>query len=238
MQFRKKFIIILLFNAFLLVNALLTKASGSDYSDSLQCLKAIQYFEKKYNIPSNYLYLIDLVESGRWDEKLKMLQPWPWTLNVNGEAKFFNNKRDMLVSLKKYIAGGETRIDIGCSQINYKYHKSQFNNLEQMINPHYNVEYSARYLAKVLFKKTKNWSEAVALYHSHNPIHNTQYIKRIQKKVKNSGNLQLALNSTRNNKFDVYRSQSYSKSNLTKSSRADIMVYNAHNNVSNHTVIH
>jgi hypothetical protein len=213
-------------------------ALSDEHSDSLQCLRAIQYFQKKHSIPSNFLYLISLVESGRWDEKLKMLQPWPWTANVNGEAKFFNNKREMLISLKKYIASGETRIDIGCSQINYRYHKKHFSSLEQMINPHYNVGYAAQLLSKIS-RKTKDWSKAVGLYHSYNPIYNTVYVKKVRDRVKNSNNLQLALNSVKNNKFDMYSSANFDeKDNLANNPRANIMVYNANNKAYNGVAIH
>ncbi len=147
-------------------------------SDSFYCLNAIRYFEKKHNIPNNYLYYIAVVESGKWDSKIQKKAPWPWSLNVNGKTLFFKNKQDMLKKIKENINDGNVNMDIGCNQINYKHHRNNFQSIEQMINPFYNVEYSASYLHKN-YKRTQNWSEAVAHYHSKNIAKNQIYIKKI-----------------------------------------------------------
>ncbi|WPX97057.1 transglycosylase SLT domain-containing protein [Candidatus Bandiella euplotis] len=205
-------------------------AAVTSDSESLHCLRAIHHFEKKYNIPSNFLYLIALVESGQWDKNFKMLQPYPWTLNLAGKSMVFKNKREMLIALKANIANGRTNIDIGCGQINYQHHKKHFSNLEQMVNPYYNVEYSARYLSRN-FKETKDWGRAIALYHSRNPTHSSAYIKKIKSKVKNGPNLQLALNTEVNNRLGIIASKAPSGGGvvLKKHSRDGIMVYNANN---------
>ena len=205
-------------------------ALGSSPSDSVYCLNAIRHFEKKYKIPKNLLYLISLVESGKWNENSKSLQPWPWTANIRGKSKFFKNKKEMVVFLKKHIASGQENIDLGCNQINYKYHKKNFNNIEQMITPYYNVGYSAHYLFQN-FSKTGNWDNAVALYHSKNPNRSGRYMKKIRETAKNSSSLQMALNDTNKNKLSIHTSdkKTHKKFVLKKNSNANIIVYDAKN---------
>ena len=215
---------------FCFMQVLMLNASSNSTSDSVYCLNAVRYFEKKYKIPKNFLYLISLVESGKWDENSKRLQPWPWAANISGKSKFFKNKREMVMFLKKYIANGQESIDVGCTQINYKYHKQHFDNIEQMITPYYNVGYSAYYLSQN-FSKTGNWNEAIALHHSKNPNHNGRYIKKIRETAKVTGNLQMALNNTKKNPFSTYISneKNHKKITLKKNSSANIIVYDINN---------
>ena len=44
---------------------------------------------------------------------------------------------------------GVTNIDVGCMQLNYRWHNKFFSNLSEMINPIKNVDYGAK-----VFKKT------------------------------------------------------------------------------------
>ena len=70
-------------------------------------------------------------------------------------------------------------IDVGCMQINLKYHKKEFDCIESIIDPEKNVEYAAKFL-KLLFKKHKRWNEAISRYHSSSPIRKKIYLKKVQ----------------------------------------------------------
>jgi soluble lytic murein transglycosylase-like protein len=50
-------------------------------------------------------------------------------------------------------------------QIDHHFHASAFASLEQMFDPHANVEYAARFL-KSLRQSEGNWTLAVARYHA------------------------------------------------------------------------
>ena len=107
------------------------------FLNSQSCLKEINYFQNKFNIPNDFLYAIALTESGRFykDEFI----PWAWTVNIKGSGKFFSNKSD----LDKFINNQKNNtqnIDIGCMQINYFYHGEDFKDTKTMSIPKKNVE--------------------------------------------------------------------------------------------------
>ena len=76
-------------------------------------------------------------------------------------------------------------------QLNYRWHGSAFNNVEEMLNPVKNIQYAAR-LIKQLYHKHGNWQQAIAYYHSSIPNHNIKYKQKVMSfwlgigKVKNS----------------------------------------------------
>ncbi len=228
----KALVIFVMFGTLIGSNLKTSNASEYNSSDVLHCLNAIKLFERKYDIPKNFLYLISLVESGKYDKNSKRLQPWPWTANINGESRFFSTKNELIKALKIHIANGKENIDIGCNQINYKYHKHNFSNIEQMVSPYHNVGYSAYYLASN-YQKTNNWQDAIAMYHSKNPLHSSKYIRKINKTAKNSSGLLMALNDSNKKNGIASRASSSSIMNrksveqqiLNKKSRAGIIVY-------------
>ena len=228
----KALVIFVMFGTLIGSNLKTSNASEYNSSDVLHCLNAIKLFERKYDIPKNFLYLISLVESGKYDKNSKRLQPWPWTANINGESRFFSTKNELIKALKIHIANGKENIDIGCNQINYKYHKHNFSNIEQMVSPYHNVGYSAYYLSSN-YQKTNNWQDAIAMYHSKNPLHSSKYIRKINKTAKNSSGLLMALNDSNKKNGIASRASSSSIMNrksveqqiLNKKSRAGIIVY-------------
>ena len=132
-------------------------------------------FGKKFNLPTNLLTSISLVESGIKKEN-KNFSSWPWTLNVEGKPIYFDTKEDVISYLEQNR--DKKSIDIGCMQINTKYHMSNFNSFAQMIEPEENVRYAAIFLAK-LFKRHKSWNKAISRYHSSNPNKQRKYLKKV-----------------------------------------------------------
>ncbi|HCF18886.1 MAG TPA: hypothetical protein DEV96_12760, partial [Rhodospirillum rubrum] len=55
--------------------------------------------------------------------------------------------------------------DVGCMQVNLRYHGGAFDSLEEAIDPAANVAYAASFLRR-LFDDTNDWAEAVTAYHS------------------------------------------------------------------------
>ena len=125
-----------------------------------------------------------------------------------------------------HIASGKESVDIGCNHINYKYHKHNFANIEQMASPYHNVGYSAYYLASN-YQKTNNWQDAVAMYHSKNPRYSNKYIKKINQTAKSSSNLLMALNDSK--KRSISNKKILEPQVLNKKSKAGIMAYNHSN---------
>ena len=147
------------------------------YSQS--CLKEINYFQNKFNIPNDFLYAIALTESGRFYKNEFI--PWAWTVNVKGSGKFFSNKSD----LDKFINNQKNNtqnIDIGCMQINYFYHGEDFEDTKTMSVPKKNVEWAAKHIIK-LFEKNKNWDEAIGKYHSFRKKKMKTYLKKVEANI-------------------------------------------------------
>ena len=146
------------------------------YSNSTtDCFNFTEKYGKQFNIPDKLLTSISLVESGI--NKNNRFISWPWTLNVAGKSKFFDNKNDALDFLKKNYKN--KNIDVGCMQISLKYHFKEFDSLENILDPEQNVKYAAKFL-KNLFSKHKRWNEAISRYHSSVPIRKKQYLKRVK----------------------------------------------------------
>ena len=150
-------------------------AQVANAKQDFSCSYFTEKYSKIYNLPDKLLTSISLVESGIKKEN-KMIS-WPWTLNVSGKSKYFKNKEDVLFFLKDNSQ--KKNIDVGCMQINLKYHEKQFDSIESIIDPEKNVEYAAKFL-KLLFKKHKRWNEAISRYHSSSPIRKKIYLRKVQ----------------------------------------------------------
>src|ERR1700684_4082671 len=56
------------------------------------CRQAITAAERAHGIPSHLLAAIARVESGRRDQTSGTFNPWPWTINMDGQGSFYDNK--------------------------------------------------------------------------------------------------------------------------------------------------
>jgi soluble lytic murein transglycosylase-like protein len=113
----------------------------------------------KYDIPVGILYAVGLAETGRKGS----LQPY--ALNIQGRAVFPATATAALAEFERARRQGFDLIDLGCMQINYRYHSDAFASVAQMLDPARNVDYAARFL-KRLKGKHDTWSMAVARYHA------------------------------------------------------------------------
>ena len=163
------------------------------YSNSTtDCFDFTEKYGKQFNIPDKLLTSISLVESGI--NKNNRFISWPWTLNVAGKSKFFDNKNDALDFLKKNYKN--KNIDVGCMQISLKYHFKEFDSLENILDPEQNVKYAAKFL-KNLFSKHRRWNEAISRYHSSVPMRKKQYLKRVKNYWADIRQKKIILNPTR-----------------------------------------
>ena len=145
-------------------------------NDITECHIYTEKFNKMYRLPNKLLTSISLVESGVIAGNT--VNPWPWALNVNGKSKYFDNKKDTLSFLRESLQRNRN-IDVGCMQINYKFHGHNFKNLDHILNPEENVKYAAEFLKK-LFKRHKSWNEAISRYHSSEPSRKKRYLKKVR----------------------------------------------------------
>ncbi len=143
------------------------------------CDEIARKVELKRNLPKNILTSIALVEAGRKHND-GSLKPWPWSLNHAGKSLFFEKKIDALAYLKNNISEEFKNIDVGCMQINVRWHKEHFDSFDSMIDPKTNIEYAARFLMDL--KRTKgSWKDAIKHYHSSTPKLHQKYYAKVEK---------------------------------------------------------
>ena len=143
------------------------------------CDKIARQVERQTGLPKNILTSIALVEAGRRDRD-GTLKPWPWSLNHAGKSLFFDNKFDALRYLDHNISAKFKNIDVGCMQINVRWHRENFISFAEMIDPRKNIEYAARFLSN-LKKVHGSWKTAIKHYHSSTSKLNVKYYAKVQK---------------------------------------------------------
>ena len=128
----------------------------------------------RYGIPLGILYAVGLTETG----KRGSLQPN--ALNIEGKAVFPASAGAAVRLFAEARGNGAKLIDIGCMQINHHYHGAAFGGVAEMLDPHRNVDYAARFLAD-LHRRHVSWSMAVARYHAgpNNDPAQKQYVCRV-----------------------------------------------------------
>ena len=112
-----------------------------------------------HNVPLGMLYAIGLSETGRGGSLR------PYALNIDGRASYEMSKTEALRTFREAQQRGAKFIDIGCMQINHRYHAERFGTLEDMFDPAQNVAYAARFLSE-LKEREGTWTKAIARYHA------------------------------------------------------------------------
>lgn len=147
------------------------------YAFKYDCLEATRKYEQEYDLPKNLLLSMSLIESGKKISSGEFVS-WPWTINVRGKGKFFNDKKSATSFVTNYVSKGRKNIDIGCMQINYMYHPKAFNNFDEAFDPEANVKKSAE-LLKSLYNKFGSWKDAVGYYHSYRTSKRIKYSSKV-----------------------------------------------------------
>ena len=112
-----------------------------------------------YDVPLSVLYAVGLTETGNRG----MLGPYD--INVDGRSIPFGSLEQALERVAIEQARGAKFIDIGCMQINQRWHAQKFRSLREMFDPVANVRYAARFLRE-LKSREGNWTLAVARYNA------------------------------------------------------------------------
>lgn len=137
------------------------------------CLDAANRAAEASGVPQEVLLALALVETGRDD------RPWPWTVNVAGDGRWFDTQAEAQAHAQAVLDEGRTNLDIGCFQLNIHWHSKAFTSLEDMIDPVRNAGYAAEYLAQH-YAQTGDWALAAARYHSATPEHAARYRARFE----------------------------------------------------------
>lgn len=147
------------------------------YASSEICDRAAAAASAKTGVPLDILMALTRTETGRHQDG--KLQPWPWTVNMEGEGRWFGTVETAQSFVFKNYKSGARSFDVGCFQINYKWHGAAFNSISDMFDPVKNALYAAQFL-KSLKTPGVSWTEAAGAYHSRTPAYSNKYKTRFQ----------------------------------------------------------
>lgn len=139
------------------------------------CVRVAEEASRRTGVPVSVLKAISLNESGR--KVGGGFGPWPWTVNMEGEGHFFDTFAEARAYVAREYARGARSFDVGCFQINYKWHGEAFSSIDQMFEPLANALYAARFLTE-LYAETGSWNGAAGAYHSRTKVHADRYAAR------------------------------------------------------------
>ncbi len=146
---------------------------------SAQCNVAINAAENRRGTLPGLLMAIARAESGRPVPPLPGLQAWPWAINADGAARYFDSKAAAVAWTRQALDRGVHQIDVGCMQVNLQSHPAAFRDIDDAFDPAANADYAARFLRQLQADAGGNWFTAVGFYHSRTPELAANYRERV-----------------------------------------------------------
>ena len=157
---------------------ILAKEAFTDNIDKLKlCENTIESVELQTDIPKGLLLGIGKAEAIRKINNKYII--WPWTINHAGKSLFFDDKEQMKNYVFKNLKRKDFNIDVGCMQINIKWHKNNFKKISDMFEINPNISYAASFLQQ-LKNKYGSWDKAIKHYHSSDPKKNKPYLIKVK----------------------------------------------------------
>ena len=126
-------------------------------------------------IPADIMGALTLTETGRRRDGI--VRPWAWSVNAEGAGSWFDDPAEALAFAEDRIAAGRLNLDIGCFQLNYRWHGENFSSVVTMFDPLENARYAARFMRE-LHTEFGDWRLAAGAFHSRTPVHATRYLAR------------------------------------------------------------
>ena len=154
-----------------------TASFAAEGEDALACDRAAAVAAQQTNVPQTVLQAVARVESGR--TLGGAFAPWPWSVNIDGRAHYFASAELAVSETANLFDLGAPSADIGCFQLNTRWHGHAFASLDQMFDPGQNALYAAEYL-RDLYAQYGNWGDAVGAYHSKDATLAQAYLTRVQ----------------------------------------------------------
>lgn len=160
-----------------LAAALLLGAGAAQASPAALCDAAARAAARETGVPLAVLRAIALTETGR--QRGGSVEPWPWATNAAGEGHWFDTRAEAQAHVRALRARGIDSIDIGCMQVNLRWHGAAFAGPDAMFDPDANALYAARFLAG-LHEEFGSWEGAAGAYHSRTPELAARYTQRFR----------------------------------------------------------
>ncbi len=149
--------------------------TGNVAATSAICDAASAAAARTQSMPADALYAITLSETGRM--RGGKLRPWPWTVNMEGKGFWFDTRAEALAYVTERYNAGARSFDVGCFQINYKWHGMNFASIEAMFDPMTNATYAAKMLSG-FYDEFGDWTKAAGAYHSRTEVYASRYRTR------------------------------------------------------------
>ncbi len=153
---------------------------GAHAAPSELCRSAARAAARTHGVPPAVMLAITEVETGT--SRGGQRGPWPWTLNIEGEGRWFDTRAEALAAARRAVAAGRVSTDLGCFQVNHRWHGSEFASLDEMLDPRVSGDYAARFLAD-LAAEAGDWMIAAGWYHSRTPKHAARYRALIARRL-------------------------------------------------------
>ena len=154
--------------------------SDTERRDAALCEAETRQAEAQEHLPRGLLQAISLKESGRWDGEAKKSVAWPWTVTWGGPGEHFATRAEAIAKVRALQKAGKTNIDVGCMQINLRYHPHAFGSIEEAFVPQKNAAYAGAHL-KQLREDHHSWHRAIERYHSSDPERGAAYRQAVYK---------------------------------------------------------
>ena len=139
------------------------------------CEDATRRAASESGVPLDVLRAISLTETGR--RMGGQMRPWPWAGNIDGQGFWFDSAEEALEFARQNLSRGRQSFDLGCFQINWRWHGEHFPSPAAMLDPLNNARYAARFLSQ-LYRELGDWEAAAGAYHSRTPHLASRYRAR------------------------------------------------------------
>lgn len=150
-------------------------AAGATSSDADVCDRAAADASVATGVPIEIMQAITRTETGHMRDG--RFTPWPWAINRAGAGAWPPTRRAALQLVQAELTAGRRNVDIGCFQINIRWHGDAFDTIGDMFDPTQNAVYAAEFLSR-LREEFGTWDAAVGAFHSRRPEAATRYLMR------------------------------------------------------------
>ena len=166
--------------------------SSARQARAATCAEAARSAEQRNGLPSGLLTAIGAVESGGW----------AWSVNGNdgSSGHRFATAEDALRYTEALLDSGLRTIDLGCFQVDLRYHPDAFQRWQDAFDGDANADAAAGILNR-LHAQTGDWPRAVALYHSADVQRGQSYLQAVMTAW--SGGLTMPASNPIDNTYDV-----------------------------------
>lgn len=153
------------------------------------CDRAAEQAARATGVPKDVLLALTRTETGRSGPR--GFEPWPWAVNHAGKGHWFDTATEAEAYVAEQIGLGAENLDIGCFQLNYRWHGAAFPSLQAMFDPVENAAYAANYLAGH-YQRSGDWIAAAGAYHSATEANARRYELRFSEILQSLAPLRLA----------------------------------------------